>query len=69
MTSPDPHDAMRQVLLNLNAQVTPLREWLTGQRAYFLQQGYTDDEARAMAAALFVSVFGVNIARGTGDST
>ncbi|MFI5839444.1 hypothetical protein ACIA8K_06990 [Catenuloplanes sp. NPDC051500] len=62
-------DAFRTMLLQLNGQVKPMHEWLAGQRAYFVGQGYTDDEARAMAAALFVSVFGTGITRTGGDGT
>lgn len=50
-------------LMLLNEQVTPIHEWLEGQRAYFASQGYTDDEARAMAAAEFVFIFGSGITR------
>lgn len=56
-------DWLRQFMMDLNDQVAPFHEWLAGQRAYFVGQGYTDDEARAMAAAEFVSVFGANITR------
>lgn len=48
-------------MLTLTDQVRPMHEWLAGQRAYFLSQGYTADESRAMAAAEFVSVFGAMI--------
>lgn len=66
MTSPDQADAIGQLLLGFNQMVQPIRDWLAGQRTYFRSQGYTDDEARAMAAALFVSVFGTGIHRTTG---
>ncbi len=54
-------------LIKLNDQVRPFHEFLAGQRAHFLSQDYSDDEARAMAAALFVSIFGGNISRTIAD--
>lgn len=57
----DPVEVTRRAMMHLNEQVTPFREWLAGHRAYFARQGYTADEARAMAAALFVTVFGARI--------
>jgi len=57
-------DDIRLMLMNFDETVAqPLREWAAGQRTYFRQQGYTDDESRAMSAALFVTVFGSNIHR------
>ncbi len=41
----------------------PMHEWLEGERAYFRSQAYSDDEARAMAAATYVTVFGAGITR------
>ena len=65
MNNPDQQtaDDLRHTMLYLNEQVSPIHEWLTGQRTYFTGQGYTDDEARAMSAALFVTVFGTHIRR------
>lgn len=54
-------------LLDITEQVKPLHEWLDGQRAHFLSQGYTADEARAMAAAEFVLIFGSVINRTSSD--
>lgn len=51
-------DQFRQVLITLNEQVKPMHEWLAGQRAYFLSQGYTPEEARAMAACTYTMIFG-----------
>jgi hypothetical protein len=59
--------ALAAALVELNAQVAPFHEFLAGQRAYFNSQGYTDDEARAMAAAEFVTVFGSSISRTIAD--
>jgi hypothetical protein len=59
-------NAMRSLFLQFNEQVKPFHEWLDGQRNHFRSQGYTDDEARAMAAAEFVTVFGSCIQRGSG---
>ena len=66
MSGEDPIDLMAGVLMTINDAVKPMHEWLDGQRSHFLRQGYTEDEARAMAAAMFVSVFGTNISRREG---
>jgi hypothetical protein len=57
-------DGVRNALMDMSeAVVQPMREWLTGQRAYFVARGYTEDEARAMAAVTYVTVFGSTIKR------
>lgn len=55
--------AMRQALLGINEMVQPMHEWLDGQVSYFLGQGFTEAEVKAMAAAEFVTVFGTGITR------
>lgn len=62
MADYDP-SAMRLALLEIAEGVKPMHEWLAGQVAYFLAQGYTPAEARAMSAAEFVAVFGQAIPR------
>lgn len=52
---------LRSNLLALGVAVAPLHEWLAGEVNYFLGQGFTEREARAMAAATYVSVFGANM--------
>ena len=54
---------LRVALMQLNEQVKPMHEWLEGQLMYFLSQGYTRQEALAMSAAQFVTVFGSAISR------
>ena len=49
---------LRRMLLQLNEQVKPMHEWLEGQHVYFITQGYTESQSRAMAAAEFVIIFG-----------
>ncbi|MBQ1047805.1 hypothetical protein KBX50_04785 [Micromonospora sp. C51] len=58
MADGDAARAIRLGLLLLTELVTPMHEWLDGQRMYFRAQGYTEPEARAMAAATYVAVFG-----------
>lgn len=42
----------------------PMKEWLAGELAYFLGQGYTVEQARAMAACEFTTAFGLRIENG-----
>lgn len=53
--------AFASQLLAITTAMSPMREWLAGQRQYFLGEGYTQDEARAMAAASYVFMFGTRI--------
>jgi hypothetical protein len=69
-SEPDPDadiNTTRRSLMYLSDRVEPIHEWLAGQRTYFLAQGYSSNEARAMAAALFVTVFGTSIRAGECD--
>ncbi len=52
---------MASAMLDLSDATAPMHDWLAGERAYFLSQGYTPDEARALAAATYVSIFGNQI--------
>jgi hypothetical protein len=63
----------RVVMEHAEMMIGPMHEWLAGERRYLREQGYTDDEARAMAAAGYVLMFGTTISRtqppsaGTGE--
>lgn len=62
----DVDEAQRRMvegMLDLSAAVGPMHDWLAGQRAYFVGQGYNRDEATAMSAAEFVCIFGARIQR------
>lgn len=64
--APDTRDLaneMRKTLLGINDLVQPLHEWLDGEYNYLRSQGYSEQEARAMSAATYVSVFGNAIPR------
>lgn len=50
-------------MMQLTESIKPMHEWLAGQVAYFAGQGFTAQEALAMAAAEFVTVFGTAIPR------
>ena len=47
-------------MLAVSETIAPMHDWLAGERAFFAGQGYTADEARAMAAATYVTVFGTS---------
>lgn len=63
----DSQTALRSTLISLNETITPMHEWLAGQRSHFLSLGYTEDESRAMAAVTYVFVFGTAIRNPSGD--
>ena len=48
-------------LMVINDMVQPFHDWLAGEHNYFLGLGYTPEQSRAMAAATYTTVFGVNI--------
>jgi hypothetical protein len=50
-------------MLELAQAIEPMHEFLTGQVAYFVGQGFTPQESLAMAAAEFVTIFGSAIPR------
>lgn len=55
-------DKVRLILMEMNdALMVPWREWLAGAVSYFSGQGFTDEQARAMAAAEYTTVLGNRI--------
>ncbi len=54
---------MVEALMQIGEMVKPMHEWLAGQVAYFAGQGFKPEEALAMAAATYVTVFGSAIPR------
>lgn len=54
-------DVMRLVLMQMAEDIKPIREFLMGEVSYFERQGFTKEQARALAAAEFTSVFGTRI--------
>ena len=56
----DPDD-MRLALMDISEAVSPIREFVLGEIAYYEGQGFTKEQARAMAAAEFTSIFGLRI--------
>lgn len=54
-------DAMRLTLMQMAEDVRPIREFLMGEVAYYERQGFTKEQARALAAAEFTSIFGMRI--------
>lgn len=61
MTDNNLQRLMGLAMLQLNEAVAPMHDWLLGERTYFVGQGYSPDEARAMAASTYVTVFGQKI--------
>jgi hypothetical protein len=59
-----PADMVRLALMATTDLVAPLHEWLAGEFAYFVDQGYTFEQARAMAAAEFMTAMGGRIESG-----
>lgn len=59
--SADSADAMRLIMMTVAEQYAPMHELIAGEVAYFQRQGFTDEQARAMAAAEFVATFGSRI--------
>lgn len=60
-TDRDPAAMMASGMLEVSAAIEPMHDWLAGERAHFLSQGYTEDQAKAMAAATYVTAFGAQI--------
>lgn len=56
--------AMRLALMEIAEQLVPLHELAAGEVAYFVRQGFTIEQAHAMVAAEFITVFGANIEAG-----
>jgi formylglycine-generating enzyme required for sulfatase activity len=57
-------DAMRLAMMGITEMAEPWHEWVLGEVAYFVRQGFTYEQARAMAAAEFVSIAGARIELG-----
>ena len=55
--------AMAQGMIELAGMIEPMHEFVQGQVVYFLGQGFRPEEALAMAAAEFVTIFGTMIQR------
>lgn len=64
---PEPHltpeGVLVEAMLQISGMVKPMHEFAAGQVAYFRSQGHTHQEALAMTAAEFVTVFGSAIPR------
>ncbi len=45
-------------MMGLTDLVLPMHEWLMGEYNYFIGQGYTEEQARCMAAAEYTTAFG-----------
>lgn len=56
--APSSANQMRIILMGISEQMAPLHEWVTGEVAYFTGQGFTEEQARAMAAAEYVIALG-----------
>jgi len=54
-------DLTRLAVMEIVDGLAPLREMVTGELAHFERQGFTKEQARAIVAAEFVSVFGTRI--------
>ena len=50
-------------MMALAEMIKPMHEFLAGQVEYFASQGFRPEEAMAMAAAEFCTVFGTMIPR------
>lgn len=62
-------DQMRVLMMGLTDTVMPWREWLSGSVTYFQGQGFTDEQARAMAASEYVTALGGRIEPGATRDT
>lgn len=55
-------DRVRLVMMDMGETlIAPWREWLAGAVAYFIGEGFTEEQARAMAASEYVTVLGQRI--------
>lgn len=59
----DPSAALAAGMMELAEQLAPIHEFAAGEVAYFLGQGFSPQEALAMTAAEFCTVFGTMIPR------
>lgn len=61
-STPVTADAMRMALMEMSETlVVPWREWLAGAVVHFLGEGFTHEQARAMAASEYTTVLGSRI--------
>lgn len=56
-------DGVRLAVMAMAENMIPLHEMIAGEVAYFQRQGFTTEQAHALAAAEFVGVFGAAIRR------
>lgn len=56
-------DPVRLAVMAMAENFIPLHEMIEGEYSYFVRQGFTLEQARALAAAEFVGVFGAAIRR------
>lgn len=54
---------IRLAMMGIAENMIPLHELIEGEVAHFTRQGFTNEQARAMAAAEFVNAFGIQIYR------
>lgn len=54
-------DRLRLAMMGIGEMIEPWHEWLAGEFAYYVRQGYTHEQARAMAASVFTTVVGSRI--------
>jgi hypothetical protein len=63
MTQPEDAsmDDLRLSLMAFAENLAPVRELIHGEVAYFVRQGFTQEQARAIAATEFITLFGQRI--------
>lgn len=55
-------DRVRLILMDMGeALITPWREWLAGAVAHFVNEGFTHEQAHAMAASEYSTLLGQRI--------
>lgn len=60
-------DALRLAMMEVAETLAPIHEMLLGEVAYFERQGFTREQARAIAAAEYTSIFGLRILNNATD--
>lgn len=55
-------DAMRLALMDIAEKLEPVHEFVLGGVAYYVRQGFTVEQAHAIAAAEYITIFGLRIA-------
>lgn len=56
-----PDDLARLAIMEMAEQLAPIHEFVTGEAAHYVRQGFTGEQARAIVAAEFSSIFGSRI--------